>query len=44
MTSKQLQNRAKECFNTAEPILKKRCVSMKYRARLELDKARIIIE
>lgn len=44
MTTKQLQNRAKECFNTSELILKKRGVSMKYRARLELDKARIVIE
>lgn len=44
MTTKQLQDRAKECLKVAELILKKRGVSMEYRARLELDKARIVID
>ena len=44
MTTEELRKRVKRCFNTAEQILKKRGVSMKYRAILELDKARIVIE
>ena len=44
MTTEELRNRVKECFHTAGQILKKRGVSKTYSARLELDKARIVIE